>query len=120
MATVLIIEDEKNIRQFVAVNLRVRGYDILQAESAEQGLDLIREHAPQALILDIKLPGLGGWGMLKVIHNDPALPKLPVIIMTASSVISQPDEYLYPFTVEKLIKPVALADLLRAVQKIPI
>ena len=118
MPTVLIVEDEAHIRQFVAVNLRARGYDTLSAESAEGGLILLKTDMPQALILDIKLPGMSGWDMLSVIDHDPTLPKLPVIIMTASSVLSQPNQYPYANIVDKLNKPVSVTSLMHAVQSI--
>ncbi len=118
MPTILVVEDEANIRQFVAVNLKARGYDVLQTESAEKGLEILREHTPNALILDIKLPGMSGWSMLNIINTDPTLLKLPTVIMTASSVISQPNEYPYPHIVEKLVKPFALTDLLRVIEKL--
>jgi CheY-like chemotaxis protein len=109
MATVLIVEDEANIRHFVAVNLKARGYAILEAASAEAGLQMV---------LDIKLPGMSGWSMLKMIDNDPSLPKIPTIVMTASSVISQPDEYAYSHLIKKLTKPISLNELLSAVEEI--
>ena len=118
MPTVLIVEDEPHIRQFVIINLKARGYKTLDAETAEDGLQLLKKYRPQALILDIKLPGMSGWGMLNAIDHDPTLTKLPVIIMTASSVLSQPDEYLYPNISEKLNKPVSVTELMQAVQSI--
>src|SRR5260221_529246 len=84
MSTLLIVEDDPNIRHFVTANLKARGYNILQAESAEEGLRLLQEHKPEALVLDIKLPGMNGWNMLKVIADDPQLPKVPVTIQRGS------------------------------------
>ena len=118
MPMVLIVEDEKHICQFISINLKARGYDTLQAESAEEGLQLLKKFAPDALILDIKLPGMSGWSMLKVIDNDSTMAKPPVIIMTASSVLSQPDEYPYPNIIEKLIKPVSVMDLVRPISAV--
>jgi DNA-binding response OmpR family regulator len=51
MPTLLIVEDDRHIRQFVALNLKARGYMVLQAENAEDGLHHVREHAPDGLIL---------------------------------------------------------------------
>jgi len=116
MPTLLIVEDEPNIGQFIMVNLQARGFDVQYAPDAEEGLALLQTFKPEALILDIKLPGISGWEMLKVIDSDPVLPKIPVIIMTASSIFSQPDEYGYSNIVEKLIKPVSVTDLMHAVR----
>lgn len=118
MPTVLIIEDEKHICQFISINLKARGYETFQAETAEEGLQLLKKIAPDALILDIKLPGMSGWHMLEIIDHDSTAAKLPVIIMTASSVLSQPDEYPYPNIVDKLVKPVSVMDLVRPITSV--
>lgn len=118
MPTVLIVEDEVYIRQFVAVNLQARGYNILEAANAEDGLQQIRKHMPNALVLDIKLPGMSGWDMLRSISADPELPLIPVIVMTASSLHEYTDGEQYTNIVQKLLKPVSVTDLLDAVRKI--
>ena len=118
MPTVLIVEDEVHIRQFVALNLKARGFEVLPVDNAEDGLQQLRDHAPGALVLDIKLPGMSGWSMLEMIDSDPTLPKVPVIIMTASSVLSAPDEFPYEHIIERLAKPVSVDQLLTAVRKV--
>jgi DNA-binding response OmpR family regulator len=117
MPTVLIVEDDSNIRQFVAVNLKARGYTVLQAENAEDGLQQLHEHSPGALVLDIKLPGMSGWEMLKQIVADPKVPALPVIIMTASPLSDRAGDISYSNIADKLIKPVSTADLMLAIRK---
>ncbi len=118
MATVLIVEDEAHIRQFVALNLKARGYGVLPVDNAEDGLQALRTHTPEALVLDIKLPGMSGWNMLERIASDPSLPKVPVILMTASSVLSVPDEFAYERIIERLAKPITVEQLLTAVRKV--
>ncbi len=118
MPTVLVVDDEANIRQFVMVNLKARGYDVLQAPSAEEGLEHLRDGVPEALILDIKLSGMSGWDMLEVIVAEPALPHIPVIILTASPLSTQTDELVYPHIAAILIKPIGAADLIQAVKKV--
>jgi len=117
MPTILIVEDDSNIRQFVAVNLKARGYTVLQAENAEDGLQQLREHTPSALVLDIKLPGMSGWDMLVEIGADPSLLDIPVIIMTASPLSDHPGDISYSNIADKLVKPVSTADLMLAIRK---
>jgi DNA-binding response OmpR family regulator len=117
MPTVLIVEDDSNIRHFVAVNLKARGYTVLQAENAEDGLQQLREHTPGALVLDIKLPGMSGWDMLKQIDVDPKLLNIPVIILTASPLSDHPGDISYSNIADKLVKPVSTADLMLAIRK---
>jgi two-component system, sensor histidine kinase len=118
MPTLLIVEDDNNIRQFVAVNLKARGYTVLQTDNAEDGLRQLHDYAPAALLLDIKLPGMTGWDMLKQIDADPNLPHLPVIIMTASPLFDHLGESTYTNIAATLIKPVSTAELIDAVRKV--
>ena len=117
MPTVLIVEDDANIRQFVAVNLKARGYMVLQAENAEDGLLQLREHLPGALVLDIKLPGMSGWDMLMTIGADPSLFDIPVVILTASPLSDHPADLTYANIADKLVKPVSAANLMLAIRK---
>ena len=82
MPTVLVVEDEANIRGFVVANLKARGYAVLQAANAEDGLQQLQDYGAEALILDIRLPGMSGWDMLKQIAAEPGLLDIPVIILT--------------------------------------
>ena len=118
MPTVLVVEDEANIREFVAVNLKARGYAVLQAATAEAGLQQLREYGAQALILDVRLPGISGWDMLKQIAAEPGLPDIPVIILTASSLTTLHSEPVYPNLAAILIKPIGAIELLLAVKNI--
>ncbi len=118
MPTVLIVEDEAHIRQFVALNLQARGYAVLSVETAEDGLEQLRIHVPALLVLDIKLPGMSGWQMLECIAGDPTLPKVPAVIMTASSVFANPEEFPYERIVARLAKPVSVDQLLGAVRTV--
>jgi DNA-binding response OmpR family regulator len=117
MPTVLVVEDDTNIRQFVAVNLKARGYMVVQAENAEDGLQQLLARSPDVLVLDIKLPGMSGWDMLKQIVADPTLPDLPVIIMTASPLSDHIAEQAYSNITDKLVKPVSVTDLMLAIRK---
>ncbi len=111
MPAVLIVEDEKHILELAATNLRKRGYEILEAQTAQDGLGLLKKYRPNLLILDIKLPGKSGWDMLREIDSDKELTKLPVIIMSASA-STNVDSYLYPNIVGRIYKPFGIANLL--------
>ena len=115
--TLLIVEDDQNIRRFVTANLKARGYKTLQAESAEDGLQQLYQHKPEALILDIKLPGMNGWNMLKIIADDPELPKIPVVVMSASVMSDQSDEVAYTNVITRLVKPISVDELIQAVNR---
>lgn len=113
---ILIVEDEASIRKLAAVNLLARGYTVTAVESAEEGLALLREQSPALLLLDIKLPGMQGWDLLKAMADDPGIsPDTPVIVMTAAADVGASARD-YPNVVKVLIKPFNVDDLLQAVK----
>lgn len=118
MSSLLVVEDETNIRRFVVANLLARGYTAAEAENAEEGLEKLRqEPLPSALILDIRLPGMSGLEMLDILSSDDRLSAIPVIVMTASAVGSQFGEAQYDNVVQWLVKPVSVQELLIAVNQ---
>jgi two-component system, OmpR family, alkaline phosphatase synthesis response regulator PhoP len=83
--TILIIEDEKDIRDVVAFSLRREGYVALEAADAEKGLDMIRESGCDLVLLDMMLPGIDGFEALRRIRSSAETSRLPVIMVTARS-----------------------------------
>ncbi len=108
---ILIIEDEANIRKFLSVNLAARGYDVIEAEDAHRGLALLRETPPAVLLLDIKLPDMSGWELLKVMAADPVYPQVPVIVITASLGSVNTDFTRYKNLRKVLVKPISVQEL---------
>lgn len=118
MSSLLVVEDETNIRRFVVANLIARGFKASEAENAEAGLEILKQDPlPSAVILDIRLPGMSGLDMLKVLAADERLAAIPVIVMTASAVGAQFGEAPFDNVVQWLVKPISVQDLLHAVQQ---
>lgn len=117
MPSLLIVEDELNIRRFVAANLSARGYRVQQAEDAEEGLRLMREERPAVLVLDIRLPGMSGWELLDEMARDATLSSVPVVVMTASVTNVRFGETSYGNVTQWLVKPVSVHELIHAVKK---
>ena len=83
--TILIIEDERDIRDVIAWNLKREGYAVLEADTAEKGLELIGRTSVDLVLLDMMLPGVDGLSALKTIRADEATRTLPVLMVTARS-----------------------------------
>lgn len=81
---ILIIEDEKTLLDALSKKLEFEGYDVYTAVDGEDGLNKIKEHMPDLILLDILMPRLDGFGVLENIHKDPKLSKIPVIIISNS------------------------------------
>ncbi|MCO5119059.1 MAG: response regulator [Burkholderiaceae bacterium] len=84
MATgVLIVEDEPNIVESLSFVLQRAGHAVTSALDGEAALGILRSSAPDLLILDLMLPGINGFEVLKTVKSDPALKQVPVIVLTA-------------------------------------
>jgi CheY-like chemotaxis protein len=117
MSTILVVEDEANVRKLVTVNLATRGYQVLEAKNGEQALAHLNQQKPSLMVLDIKLPDMTGWDILNRIDSDPTLSAgFPVLVMTASLLDAHADLDLYSSVVEILIKPFKTEKLIAAVQ----
>ena len=80
---ILVIEDEPDIREIVEFNLRREGYRVSGAETAEEGLEKIESEFPDAVLLDLMLPGMSGLELCRKLKADPDLRAIPVIMVTA-------------------------------------
>ena len=82
---ILVIEDERDIRELVRVNLEAEGFAVLEAGDGELGLALVKRERPAAVILALMLPGLGGLEVCRRIRGSEATSRVPVVILTARS-----------------------------------
>ena len=82
---ILIVEDNEKNRKLVRDVLQFRGYQTLEAETAEEGIRLAQESRPALILMDIQLPGMNGIEALGRLRADPRTKKIPVIAVTASA-----------------------------------
>ncbi len=76
--SILIVEDDAPFRSAVVEAVREYGYQPIQASDGELALAILKEHAPSAILLDIKLPGISGLGILEIIKHMPNMRHIPV------------------------------------------
>jgi PAS domain S-box-containing protein len=80
--TILVIDDDPEAREIIERFLVKDGFNVVTAASGEQGLRLAHECQPVAITLDVMMPGMDGWSVLRVLKADPELHKIPVIMLT--------------------------------------
>jgi CheY-like chemotaxis protein len=81
---ILIIDDEDDIREVAALSLEtVAGWDVVTANSGAQGLLRAAEHLPDAVLLDVMMPGMDGPTTFREIRKNPVTAHIPVILLTA-------------------------------------
>ncbi len=116
--TVLVIEDEAEVRNFASRVLELEGYRVLQAEDGNGGLRLVRRGGISLVLLDLKLPRDDGWAVLEQLKKEPALSSIPVIVFTASVAEPQRGRALAMGAADYLVKPLSAASLRKSVARI--
>ena len=79
----LIVDDEAPIRLLCKVNLEAEGIEVLEAEDGATGLEAARREKPDAILLDVMMPGLNGWNVAEQLLADEATSAIPIIFLTA-------------------------------------
>jgi len=85
MNRLLIVEDEEALRELMSFNLTKAGYDVVEAENANDALIFLEEITPDLVILDIMMPGLKGTQFLQIMKKSPKYSYIPVVIVSARS-----------------------------------
>ena len=113
MSTILIIDDDDQLRKSFERLLIEEGYIVQSAPSGERGLDIVRDKVPDLVILDMRLPGMNGIEIFKCIHEIE--PKLPVIIMTAYGTTETAIEATKMGAFDYILKPFDIPDMLTVI-----
>jgi two-component system cell cycle response regulator DivK len=117
LSLILIVEDNKKNLKLVRDVLQVKGYETLEAGTAEDGLKLARALAPDLILMDIQLPGMNGIDALRALRAEPATVAIPVIAITASVMQQDRQEYLRTGFNGFIEKPINLRKFLDTVQQ---
>lgn len=80
---ILLVEDEASIRKFVKINLERSGFNVLEAESGEKGIEIARKEKVDIVLLDLMLPGIDGFKVCETLRKE--IPKLGIIMLSAKS-----------------------------------
>lgn len=81
--TILIVDDAESVCSGIAALLEIGGYSTLTAFNGEEGVEAARRHRPDAILLDIMMPVLDGWGAIARLRGLPETAGIPVIALTA-------------------------------------
>jgi two-component system cell cycle response regulator DivK len=116
MSLVLIIEDNEKNLKLVRDVLQVKGYETIEAMTAEEGIGLARGRKPDLILMDIQLPGMNGIAALRVLRADPVTARIPAIAVTASVMQQDRNLITYAGFDGYVGKPINLKEFLDAVR----
>jgi DNA-binding response OmpR family regulator len=114
--TILIVDDDPDIRLFLEFGLKKAGFEILQAANGVKALDILKEHTPDLIITDAMMPVLDGYGLIQAAKKETAWRRIPLIMLTGrdgektTEGTFQPDAYMK--------KPFATAAILEKIEEL--
>lgn len=116
MRTILLIEDDADMRDNTAETLEMAGYTVMKAENGKRGLELARATPPDLVLSDIMMPELDGYGVLNVLSRNPATAEVPFIFLSAKAERSDVRKGMELGADDYLTKPFEVSELLNAVE----
>ena len=80
---ILLVDDDLTLREMYEERFKAEGFDIIQASNGEEAIKKAKENKPNVILLDIMMPKINGFDVLKELKADPELKEIPVIVLTA-------------------------------------
>jgi two-component system NarL family sensor kinase len=117
---ILVVEDERDVSKVISINLELEGMDVTEAHDGPSALARLEEFKPDCVVLDVMLPKISGWDILKFIKSNPTTADIPVVMVTAK--VGERDQLrgLGAGAVKYITKPfspVALTEAIKSVLK---
>lgn len=116
MKTILLIEDDADMRENTAEILELANYRVIKAENGRRGVEEARLHIPDLVLCDIMMPELDGYGVLHMLGRDPATAELPFIFLSAKAERVDVRKGMELGADDYLTKPYEEGELLNAVE----
>jgi PAS domain S-box-containing protein len=117
-ATVLVVDDDENAREYISYVLRRERLNIVQARGGEEALAQIRKQRPSLVTLDVMMPKMSGYDVLEVLRDDPMLADIPVVILSVLTDRDSRDRAMQRGASAYLVKPVDANLLVASVRRL--
>jgi CheY-like chemotaxis protein len=116
VARILLVEDNELNRDMLSRRLICRGYEVRIAVDGKEGLRMANSFCPDLILLDLSLPEMDGWEVLKKLKQDPQMKGIPVVALTAHALVSDRNRALEAGFDEYDIKPIEMPRLLKKME----
>ncbi|MFO7586126.1 MAG: response regulator [Anaerolineales bacterium] len=118
MAKIVIAEDEPDIRELIAFTLRFAGHEVITGINGQEGYELAKEHKPDLIMLDVRMPKMTGYEACQSIKAEPDIAHIPVIFLSAKGQESEIEQGLAVGAEQYLLKPFAPDQLTQQVTEV--
>jgi two-component system cell cycle response regulator DivK len=116
MACILLVEDNELNRDMLSRRLSRRGFDMIVAEDGRQGLNMADTSSPDLILLDLSLPEMDGWEVLRQLKSHPKMKNIPVLALTAHALVTDRNRALEAGFDDYDIKPIEMPRLLGKIE----
>jgi len=118
MARVLVIDDEPDVRWLIRVSLERAGHEVLVAEDGLRGVAIAMKQHPEAIVLDLMMPVMDGYGVLAELAKDPRTADVPVLVLSARAIPEEAGKATQAGARRFLEKPFDPDDLVRELAEV--
>jgi DNA-binding response OmpR family regulator len=118
MKKILIVDDEEDILNFLELVLREKGYEVVTAGSGHDALTRAQLEKPDLVLLDIMMPQMDGWEVLKLLRIDDETASIPVAMLSARTEARDRVQGLQEGAIDYICKPFSLQELLGKIEAI--
>ena len=110
--TILVVDDEANVRRFIQHEITTRGHRVLEASGGRDAIELAQKYHPDLITLDISMPDLNGFDVTAMLKNDPGTKNIPILIV---SVIEDKEKAFQIGANDYITKPVGIENLMHKI-----
>ena len=114
--TILIVEDDRELREALSTTLEIAGYHCVTADSAESAIPILEKQAVELVVSDVNMPGMNGHELLEHIHRQ--FPGIPAMLITAYGQISDAVSAMQSGAVDYIVKPFEPNVLIESVKRV--
>ncbi len=118
MKTIVVADDNAPNRELISAILEGRGYRVIEAGNGRETIDKVAAGPADLLLLDIHMPELDGFGVVRELRRDPRFHKLPIVALTASAMRGDAEQALTAGFDAYLAKPYEISDVLALVNRV--
>lgn len=118
MANILVVEDERDIRELITFTLTFAGHKIIQASNGEEAVQLARETRPDLILTDVRMPKMTGYEVCKTLRSVPEFAKTPIVILSAKGQDEEVEQGRDAGATDYIMKPFAPDKLQQRVAEI--
>jgi two-component system, chemotaxis family, chemotaxis protein CheY len=115
---ILAVDDSSSIRKMVEFSLKSKGFQVTTAADGQEALELLAKDKPDAIILDINMPRLDGFGFLKKVKADKAYASIPVMMLTTEGQDEDMETARSLGADHYIVKPFKPSELIAAIEKL--